>query len=130
MKQHLVRGFRFGITGLANTGIHALVAVLCLEGFFLGVPALVAGPVVANGVAFVVATVFSYVVNTVWSFSTDMNRRNFQRFIVVAVIGLLAAMGLARLAGMVGLPPLCSVVLVVCVMPFVNFGLHSLWTYR
>jgi len=130
MKQHLVRGFRFGITGVANTGIHALVAVLCLEGFFLGVPWLVTGPVVANGTAFVVATVFSYVVNTVWSFSTDMNRRNFQRFIVVAVIGLLAAMGLARLAEMVGLPPLGSVVLVVCVMPFVNFGLHSLWTYR
>ena len=130
MKQHLVRGFRFGITGVANTGIHALVAVLCLEGFCLGVPWLVAGPVVANGVAFVVATVFSYVVNTVWSFSTDMNRRNFQRFIVVAVIGLFAAMGLARLAEMIGLPPLGSVVLVVCVMPFVNFGLHSLWTYR
>lgn len=130
MKQHLVRGFRFGVTGVANTGIHALVAVLCLEGFFLGVPALVAGPVVANGVAFVVATVFSYVVNTVWSFSTEMNRRNFQRFIVVAVIGLFAAMALARLAELIGLPPLGSVALVVCVMPFVNFGLHAFWTYR
>ena len=130
MKQHLVRGLRFGVTGVANTGIHALVAVLCLEGFFLGVPWLAAGPVVANGVAFVVATVFSYVVNTVWSFSTDMNRRNFQRFIVVAVIGLLAAMGLARLAELIGLPPLGGVVLVVCVMPFVNFGLHAFWTYR
>jgi putative flippase GtrA len=130
MKQHLVRGFRFGITGLANTGIHALVAVLCLEGFFLGVPWLVAGPVVANGVAFVVATVFSYVVNTVWSFSTSINRKNFQRFVVVAVIGLVAAMGLARLAELIGLPPLGGVVLVICVMPLVNFGLHSLWTYR
>lgn len=130
MKHHLVRGFRFGVTGMANTGIHALVAVLFLEGFFLGEPWLVAGPVVANGVAFVVATVFSYVVNTIWSFSTEMNRRNFQRFMVVAVIGLFAAMGLARLAELIGLPPLGSVVLVVCVMPFVNFGLHSLWTYK
>jgi putative flippase GtrA len=117
-------------SGLANTGIHALVAVLCLEGFFLGVPWLVAGPVVANGVAFVVATVFSYVVNTVWSFSTSINRKNFQRFVVVAVIGLVAAMGLARLAELIGLPPLGGVVLVICVMPLVNFGLHSLWTYR
>lgn len=130
MTPHLVRGVRFGITGVANTGIHALVAVLCLEGFFLGVPALVAGPVVANGVAFVVATAFSYVVNTLWSFSTKMNRRNLQRFLVVSVIGLLAAMGLARLAELIGLPPLGSVVLVVCIMPFVNFGLHAFWTYR
>jgi len=130
MKPHWLRGVRFGITGIANTGIHALVALLCLEGFFLGVPAIVAGPVVANGIAFLVATAFSYVVNTLWSFSTDINLRNFQRFIVVAVLGLCAAMGLARLAELVGLPPLGSVVLVVCVMPFVNFGLHSLWTYR
>lgn len=130
MRRHLVRGFRFGVTGVANTGIHALVAVLCLEGFFLGVPALVAGPVVANGAAFVVATVFSYVVNTVWSFSTKMNRRNLQRFLVVSVIGLFAAMALARLSEWLGLPSLGSVLLVVCVMPFVNFGLHAFWTYR
>lgn len=130
MQHHLIRGFRFGVTGLANTGIHALVAVLCLEGFFLGMPWLVAGPVVANGVAFIVATMFSYVVNTVWSFSTSINRKNFQRFFVVAVIGLVAAMGLARLAELIGLAPLGGVVLVVCVMPLVNFGLHSFWTYR
>ena len=130
MKHHLVRGLRFGITGVANTGIHAATAVLCLEGFFLGAPALVAGPVVANGVAFVVATVFSYVVNTLWSFSTKMNRRNLQRFLVVSVIGLFAAMALARLAELIGMPALGGVVLVVCVMPFVNFGLHAFWTYR
>ena len=130
MKHHLVRGFRFGVTGVANTGIHAVTAILCLNGFFLGVPWLVVGPVVANGVAFVVATVFSYVVNTLWSFSTKMNRRNLQRFLMVSVVGLFAAMALARLAEVIGLPPLGSVVLVVCVMPFVNFGLHSLWTYK
>lgn len=130
MRHHLIRGFRFGVTGLANTGIHALVAVLCLEGFFLGVPWLVTGPVVANGVAFSVATVFSYVVNTLWSFSTKMSRKNLQRFLVVSAIGLFAAMALASLAEWIGLPSLGSVVLVVCVMPFVNFGLHAFWTYR
>lgn len=130
MRQHLVRGFRFGVTGIANTGIHAAVAVLCLNGFFLGVPWLVAGPVVANGVAFLVATAFSYVVNTLWSFSSAVNRRTLQRYVVVAVIGLLAAMALARLGEWFGLPPLGGVLLVVCVMPLVNFALLSFWTYR
>ncbi len=130
MKLHLVRIYRFGVTGLANTAIHAFVAVLCLEGFFLGYPSLTVGPVVANGVAFVVATVFSYVVNTVWSFSTTIKRKNFLRFIVVAIIGLVAAMALARLAELIGFPPIGSVVLVVCVMPLINFALHTLWTYR
>lgn len=130
MKHHLVRGLRFGLTGVANTGIHALVAFLCLNGFFLGVPWLFTGPVAANGVAFVSATVFSYLVNTLWSFSTEINRRNFQRFLVVSVIGLFAAMMLAKLAELMGLPPMGSVVLVIGVMPFINFGLHSVWTYR
>lgn len=130
MKQHLIQGFRFGMTGVANTGIHALVAFLCLNGFFLGVSSLVASPVVANGLAFVVATIFSYVVNTRWSFSTEMNARNFQRFIGVALIGLAAAMLLAKFAEVIGLPAMGGVVLVVCVMPLINFALHSLWTYR
>lgn len=130
MKQHLIKGFRFGMTGVANTGIHALVAFLCLNGLFLGVSALVAGPVVANGLAFVVATIFSYVVNTRWSFSTEMNARNFRRFIGVALIGLAAAMLLAKFAEVIGLAPMGGVVLVVCVMPLINFALHSLWTYR
>lgn len=130
MKRHLVRGFRFGLTGLANTWIHVLIAILCLEGFFLGIPSLVAGPVVANVVAFIVATIFSYLANTLWSFSATINGKNFQRFTVVAVIGLFATMGLARLAELIGLPRVGSVVLVVCIMPLVNFSLHSFWTYR
>ncbi len=120
MKQHLVRGFRFGLTGVANTGIHLLVAYLCLA----------AGPVVANGVAFIVATLFSYVVNTCWSFSSAMTRQTLSRFVVVALIGLLAAVVFAKLGALIGLPPMGSVWLVVCVMPLINFGLHSLWTYR
>lgn len=130
MKHHLLKGLRFGLTGVANTGMHALVAFLCLNGFFLGVAGLVVGPVVANGVAFAVATIFSYVVNTLWTFSAEMNRKNFQRFGCVAVIGLMAAMLLAKLSELIGLPPIGSVVLVVCVMPVINFGLHSLWTYK
>lgn len=120
MKRHLVRGFRFGVTGVANTGIHLAVAYL-----FLSV-----GPVIANAVAFIVATSFSYVVNTLWSFSATMTRQNLSRFITVAIIGLLAAMLLAKLGELIGLPPMGSVLLVVCVMPLVNYGLHSAYTYR
>lgn len=130
MRHHLVRGFRFGVTGVANTGIHALAAYLCLNGFFLGWGALKAGPVVANGIAFIVATIFSYVVNTLWSFSTQMSPRTLRRFSLVAVIGLLVAMLTARVGEIIGLPPMGGVLLVIFVLPLVNFSLHSLWTYR
>lgn len=130
MKRHLIRGFRFGVTGVANTGIHALVAYLCLNGFFLGFNALQAGPVAANGIAFTVATIFSYVVNTLWSFSTQISRKTLRRFSVVALVGLLAAMLTARVGEVIGLPPMGGVLLVIFVLPLVNFGLHSIYTYR
>lgn len=130
MRSQTVRGLRFCVTGLANTLIHAFVAYLCLKGFFLGIKNFVAGPVLANAVAFVTSTMFSYVVNTYWSFSTKMSTRNFFRFVSVSCVGLLAAMSLAKIAEFIGLPPMGGVLLVVCVMPIVNFALHSLWTYR
>lgn len=130
MQHHLIRGFRFAVTGFANTGIHALVAYLCLNGLFFGVSAFQAGPVAANAIAFTVATIFSYVANTLWSFSTKITRKNFARFVIVAIIGLVVAMLLAKLGETIGLPPMGGVLLVICVMPLVNFVLHSLWTYR
>lgn len=130
MRHHLLRGIRFGITGIANTAIHAAVAYFCLNGFFTSLELIKFGPVAANAIAFILSTAFSYVVNTCWSFSGQMNRKTFGRFGVVAILGLGAAVALAKLGEFMGLPPMWGVFLVVCVMPMVNFGLHSLYTYR
>lgn len=130
LKHHFNRGFRFALTGIVNTGIHAIVAILCLNGFFFKEPLFVVGPVGANSIAFTFATMFSYFANTKWSFATEMNRRNFLRFIVVSLFGLFFTMCLSGLTDYFNWPPIISVVLVVCFMPIINFMLHTLWTYR
>lgn len=120
---HTRRLLRFGVTGAGTTLLHAGVALVLIT-------ELAAKPPLANGIAFCVATVFSYLVNTLWSFSAPLHGQNLRRFLMVSSMGFLLAMSLAWLAELWGWPPLGGIALVVCVVPAVSFGLHSLWTYR
>lgn len=120
---HARRLVRFSVTGVGSTLLHTLVALGMITG-------LNTAPPWANGIAFCVATVFSYLTNTLWSFSAPLHGQNLRRFITVSAIGFLLAMGLAWVAELAGWPPLGGIALVVCVVPAVSFVLHSLWTYR
>ena len=82
---------KFTITGLLVTGLHILVAAGFIN-FVLPMPTL------ANGVAFVIATVFSYIVNTIWSFSSPLNRINLLRFTLVSLVGLFLAVSVSGAA--------------------------------
>lgn len=114
---------RFAISGLLVTGLHVFVAA----GF---IRLLVAAPPVANGVAFVVATVFSYMINTLWSFSRPLYGRNLLRFVLVSMVGCLLAMTVSSVAQDYGLHYLHGIGLVALVVPPVTFLLHNYWTYR
>ena len=114
---------RFAAAGVMATGIHALVAVSFVH--------LVAPiPTVANGVAFAVATAFSYLVNTLWSFGKPLHERNLVRFVLVAIIGLILAVGISGTAEYYGFSYLLGILAVVSVVPLITFTLHSVWTYR
>lgn len=119
----LRRAWRFGCVGLCVTALHVVVA--------MGFLSLVAPrPVPANGAAFIVATIVSYWVNTHWSFSGAVNGRTLRRFVLVAGLGLLMTMGIARVAELAGLPHWQGIVAVICIMPAFTFLLHNFWTYR
>lgn len=114
---------RFAISGLLVTSLHVLVAT-CFINFVLAVPSL------ANGVAFVVATVFSYMVNTLWSFSSPLHRRNLLRFVLVSLVGLFLAVAVSGYAQYYNLHYIYGIGLVVCTVTPVTFLLHGFWTYR
>lgn len=117
------RGLRFAVTGLFVTALHALVAVLFIN-FVSPQPPL------ANGVAFVVATVVSYVINTTWSFSARLHGRTLLRFLMVSAGGFVLAMLVAWAAQMAGLHYLSGIVAVALTIPAFTFVLHNFWTYR
>ncbi|KWF12902.1 GtrA family protein [Burkholderia pseudomultivorans] len=117
------RLLRFGLSGLCSTAIHALIA----SAMFALVDAT---QVVANAVAFVCATVFSYLANTLWSFSSTVRRRNMMRFVVVAFGGLAETMLVAHGTEALGLARGWSIVVIALFVPPVTFVLHRMWTYR
>ncbi|WP_426700419.1 GtrA family protein [Rhodanobacter sp. Col0626] len=114
---------RFGFTGLLATGIHVAVAVALITR--LGV-----FPYVANPIAFLTATGFSYATNTLWSFSSRMSHRTLLRYACVAAFGCIATTAVAAAAEAAHLDYRVGILLVIALVTPATFVLHSLWTYR
>ena len=82
------------------------------------------------GISGICSTVFSYLANTLWSFSSTVRRDNLIRFLAVAASGLIETMLLAHGIVALGLAAGWSIVAVVLFVPPVTFVLHRRWTYR
>jgi putative flippase GtrA len=119
----LRQGFRFAISGLLVTMLHVLIATALIQ-------TVLAKPPIANGVAFIAATIVSYFVNTKWSFSSPLRQKNFIRFCVVSCIGCLLAITVSGAAQYYGLHYWYGISFVVFTVPPVTFLLHSFWTYQ
>lgn len=120
---HLKKAQRFAVSGVLVTGFHVLVAAGFIR-YILPIPSL------ANGVAFIAATVFSYLINTLWSFSSPLHGRNLIRFLLVSGVGFVLAIAVSGLAEIYGMNYWFGIVCVVAVVPPVTFVLHNFWTYR
>ena len=114
---------RFTVTGILTTGLHVITAVVLIE-------QLAATPSMANGIAFILATIFSYSLNTLWSFSSRPQRKNSIRFVLVSLIGAGVAVIVSDLASQYALDYLIGILMVVTTVPPITFILHNFWTYR
>lgn len=114
---------RFFVTGAVTTGLHALTALSFLQ-------VVATSAVFANGVAFVVANLFSYIVNSLWSFSTPLHAKRGLRYVTVSTIGFLGTIVIAYLAEKSGFSPQFGILIVICIMTPVSFALHRYWTFH
>lgn len=120
MKQ---RAIRFAFSGFLVTLLHVLIATVFIE-MILPVASL------ANGAAFALATIFSYLINTTWSFSRPLHGKTLFRFCVVSFFGLFLAMSVSGATEFYGMHYLYGIGFVVSTVPPVTFLLHNFWTYR
>jgi putative flippase GtrA len=118
-----VRAFRFAVSGVLATSVHVAIAAAMLKGMLLE-------PALANGIAFAVATVVSFVANTTWSFASRVGVVPLVRFATVSLVGCALAMAVAACADLAGFGPWAGIGFVVLVVPPVTFVLHNTWTYR
>ena len=114
---------RFLITGVINTAVHTCVAVTLIR-------ALNASPPSANVVAFTTATLVSYVLNTLWSFSRPLSGVTLTRFVTVAVVGAIVTAVVAGIADILGAHYLVGIACVAVTVAPITFMLHKHWTYR
>lgn len=119
----LKRTIKFGITGLFVTALHITVATLFIKFIIHEVS-------IANGVAFCIATITSYLMHTKWSFSSAVQGKNLLRFIVVSAIGLFLSLTIPLITRSMGFDYIIGTLTVVTVLPIINFALHNFWTYR
>jgi putative flippase GtrA len=119
----LRQALKFSISGLCATAVHVLVASSLITKAGLG-----AG--LANGLAFLTATLFTLVINTYWSFSARITWVIFRRYALVAIVGFFLSTGISQLFDMFGHHYGFGIAAVVCIIPAVNFLMHHYWTYR
>ncbi|MEM5328133.1 GtrA family protein [Paraburkholderia sp. JHI2823] len=112
---------RFGIAGLIATGVHVLIAWSVFSW-------LVRDSTVANVAAFLIANIVSYLLQTLWSFSSRPTVARFLRFATVSIAGFLAATLIPLLCGRqtIWLP---TFAVVICI-PALSYFLHARWTYQ
>lgn len=118
-----VKAGKFGFSGLLVTALHAFVAFALITMDLLN-------PAAANGIAFLVSNFFSYIINTLWTFSSPLHGRSLLRFLSVSFLGFIIAIMVSGAAEAYDLHYWYGIGLVVCTVPPVTFLLHSFWTYR
>ena len=114
---------RFALVGGAATLIHVSLAVGLIEGEDLH-------PSFANGIAFIVANFFSYVANTRWSFEAKISMYSWYRFVAVSLVSGLMAVIISWLVAAAGGPYMLGILLVVSIIPTLNYIGLRYFTYR
>lgn len=114
---------RFVLSGIAATLTHTAVVLTLVHWF-----AWAAGS--ANFVAFILATLVSYTLNSFWTFNARMTRSTAMRFAGVAAFCASLAALLANGVASEGYGPLTGIGVVVLVITPISFLLHRNWTYR
>ena len=113
---------KFSFIGVCNTLIHA--------GLFLFLTADGYTQLFSNTAAFLIATTFSCLANTIWSFRSSISFTIIYRFFVVSLLGLTITSGLSATADFMHLNRYFTICCLLCFLPIINFLSHKYWTYR
>ena len=113
---------KFTVVGLSIAVFHYMSAVLMVDRGGLA-------PALANSIAFLAAAALSYTLQTLWTFESRFTARNAIRFVVVLLVGVAVSWGTSTTVAALGLPYRVGVIIVLFLIPALNFLLHHFWTY-
>lgn len=117
------RFLRFCVVGVANTLLHLAVVYTLVE--VLGLL-----PTMANVLAFIVANLFSFLVNSRWTFQQAAGLQRYSRFLVVSLTGLVLSWLCVALAGQLGVHYMLGVIASVGAVAVSGYLLNRRFVFR
>jgi putative flippase GtrA len=117
-----VQAARFCLVGIGNVTVHtaAFTTLIAVLGFT---------QLLSNALAYLVASSFSFVINSVWTFEMKLHPRRYVRFQVVGLFGLAVAAILGCLGDKFHWPYAATILLTVLILPLISFLLHRHYTF-
>lgn len=112
----------FAVIGVVNTFMHGGVLVMAVERFNAPV-------VLANLIAFCVANLFSYFMNSWFTFKSALSVVRYLRFLVASMLSLGFTLLLAWLTDSSGFHYLVGFLLIVVFVPMFSFVVMKLWAF-
>jgi putative flippase GtrA len=113
---------RYALIGVCNTTIHLLIVGLLT--WFAEF-----NQMYANVIAYIVASSFSFVMNTRWSFQSRPGARNYARFQLVSLFGLIVNATVGHLGDHFGWHIAVTVFLIALTVSVISFLLHRSYTF-
>jgi putative flippase GtrA len=123
IRQLLPRALKFGVTGITSTAIYVALSYTMINVLAFKI-------IVSSTLAFAAASVFSYLVNTFWSFSGQPGLNNLLKFIAVTAIGSVISSSILKYAILAGFGYRAGIIMILLIVPLVTFIAHHAWTYR
>ena len=112
----------FAVVGITNTLGHGLVLAGAVE--FFQLPLLV-----SHTVAFGVANLFSYVINSHITFRMPLSASRYVRFLTASLVALALTLGIAAAADYLKLDYFYGFAIVVITVPVFSFVVIKFWAF-
>ena len=116
---------KFGLVGVLNTLINWIIfAVLNFVGVYY---------IIANVIAYVIATINSYIWNSRWVFKYkgEDKKETTTKFILLNLVGIaLNTMILYLLVDLIGLNKLIALVITTVIVMVINYIVNKIWVFK
>jgi len=115
--------FRFGVIGVLNTIIHGSILSL-LVGF------LSFNVIASNLMAFIVANVFSFLLNSFFTFKTKATLLLYYRFLLSSLLSLALTLFISYISFSLGFSYLIGFGFIVILVPVFSFFIMKAWAFK
>jgi putative flippase GtrA len=114
---------KFASIGVVNTLLHGSVLWIVVERLHWPV-------LVAHCLAFIVANVFSYIMNCQWTFKSHFSFKSYVKFLSASLVSLLLTLFISGVAQWQGFNYWFGFAMIVVLVPALNFLLIKFWAFN